>query len=172
MRGAEGDGVVCRLKAGLAILPGTAFLALVVLLCGCVYIQTKSGKTNYNRSIEITATAGKVFIDISGYISEDIYVHDDVYANNRNKYTDNIITVDNTMKTIIVAQGKETIKKQIILGETQSFKYTLTTAEAVIINIKSVDDNDAIITVFEYGQSREHKIDGKNKFGQTISFVN
>jgi hypothetical protein len=106
-------------------------------------------------------TSGKAYIDISGHISEDIYF-----------YNDRKDMPDTAVNDPVVMQGKRTINKQIILGETQRFKYTLTTAEAVIMNIKSVDDHDVLLTVFEHGSSVEHTIDGKNKLGQTISFKN
>jgi cell division protein FtsL len=134
------------------------FSALVVLLCGCIY--TKSGNKNFNRDIERTALSGKAYIDISGHISEDIYAY-----NKKDKQ--NAAT-----ETPLVLQGQRTINKQLILSETEKFKYTLTTAEIVIMNIRSIDSNDVIITVFEYGGSKEYKIDGKNKLGQTILFKN
>jgi hypothetical protein len=147
-------GVIALFKISAKIL----FLAFVFSVSGCIY--TKSGNTNFNRDIEITVKSGKAYIDISGHISEDIYAY-----NKKNE-------PDTMLETPLVLQGQRTINKQIILGETEKFKYTLTTAEIVIMNIRSLDSNDVIITVFEYGKSEDRKIEGKNIFGQTISFRN
>ena len=135
------------------------FLAFALLLCGCIY--TKSGNKNFNRNIEITVTLGKAYIDISGHIGEDIYLD-----------TGKKDVMNTTVKNPVVMQGQKTINKKILLHATQKFEYTLTTAEIVIMTIKSIDDNDVTITVFEYGKTTEYKIDGKNKFGQTILFRN
>jgi hypothetical protein len=45
-----------------------------------------------------------------------------------------------------------------MLRETQRFQYTLTTAEVVIMNIRSVDSNDVKIIVSEYGRNKEYII--------------
>jgi hypothetical protein len=141
------------------MLSKIVFLTLAFSLYGCIY--TKSGNKNFNRTIEITATFGKAYIDISGHISEDIYAY-----RSREDMT------ESPAETPIVAQGKRTISKQIVLNATEQFKYTLTTAEVVIINIKSIDGDDVIITVSEPGENKEYKIDGKNRLGQTITLRN
>jgi PBP1b-binding outer membrane lipoprotein LpoB len=143
-----------------------AILTLAFLLCGCIH--TKSGNSNFNRAIEITVRSGRAYIDISGHISEDIYAGGSVYTYNNNKRD-----ITNTApEAPLVLQGARTINRQVILNATEQFQYTLTTAEVVIMNIKSVDDHDVIITVFEYGKNKEHTIDGGNKLGQTIVFKN
>jgi hypothetical protein len=73
---------------------------------------------------------------------------------------------------LLVEQGKTTINTTIILHETERFQYTLTTAEAVIMNIRSLDGSDVKIVVSEYGRKKEYVIDGKSQFGQMISFKN
>jgi hypothetical protein len=140
-------------------------LTFVFSLCGCIY--TKSGNKNFNRSIGITALSGNAYIDVSGHISEDIYAYNSVDYKEQGA----VISAPAT-ETPVVLQGKETISDKIILYETQTFKYTLTTAEVVIMNVKSLDGNDVTITVFEYGQNREYKIDGNNHWGKTILFKN
>jgi outer membrane lipopolysaccharide assembly protein LptE/RlpB len=105
--------------------------------------------------------SGRARLDISGNISEDIYAY---YLTEGGAE----IPVANP----VVAQGKRTINKQIILNAAEKFKYTLTTAEAVIVDINSVDGNDVTITVFEYGKTKEYEISGDNRFGRRISFKN
>jgi hypothetical protein len=145
-------------------MPKIALWMLVCSLCSCIH--TKSGNTNFNRTIEITAVSGNAYIDISGHISEDIYI------SHQNRYDERGNIINNTMENPIVLQGKQTINKKIILYETQKFTYTLTTAEVVIMNIRSIDTNDVKIIVFEYGKNKEYTIDGKSQFGQIISFRN
>ena len=139
---------------------------LFFVLSGC--LSTKSGNTNFNRNISIKVVSGNISINISGHISEDIYfnnlVHDD-----HDKLR---IIKDNTKDLPVVSQGKKTINQNIILYERQEYKYTLATAEVVIMTIKTLDDNDTTIVVIEYGKEREYKIIGQNKLGQIISFRN
>jgi hypothetical protein len=145
-------------------IPKITFLMLVFSLCGCIH--TKSGNTNFNRNIEITVVSGNAYIDISGHISEDIYIYHHSYDERGN------IIINNTMEKPVVSQGKETINEKIILHETQKFTYTLTTAEVVMLNIRSVDNNNVKIVVFENGKNKEYTIDGKSQLGQMISFRN
>jgi hypothetical protein len=134
------------------------------LFFSCAY--TKSGNTNFNRNIIIKAISGNVNLNISGHISENIYfAKPDIYDGSGNKI---IYPID----TPIVEQGKQTINESIILYENNEFKYTLTIAEVIIVNVKSIDDNDAKILVFEYGINKEYTINGNNNLGQMISFKN
>jgi hypothetical protein len=142
------------------------FLILVFSLCGCIH--TKSGNTNFNRDIETIVASGNAYISISGHISEDIYT----YSQINHDENGNITIGNNTTEMRIVEQGKETINKNIILNETQRFRYTLTTAEAVIMNLRSVDGNDVKIIVTEYGKNKEYIIEGKSQIGKMISFKN
>jgi len=144
-------------------------LYLFFVLSGCANsTYTKSGNQNWNRTISVKVVSGNIFINISGHISENIYSgppRNDI----NDKYRTTPKDIDNSP---VVYQGKETINKTIILNENQEYKYTLTLAEAVIMTIKSIDDNDAIIIISEYGKEKEYKIIGQNKLGQIISFKN
>ncbi|MDR0557566.1 MAG: hypothetical protein LBG43_06845 [Treponema sp.] len=138
-------------------------LLCAILLYGCVY--RKSGGANFNRDIAVTALSGNVYIRISGRISEDVYAYDP------NGYKERLKEgVYETMP--IVAQGTETINETIILHEAQTFAYTLTVAEVVIMTIRSIDGNDAQLIVYEYGKNKKYTINGKNKLGQVISLKN
>ncbi|MDR0386547.1 MAG: hypothetical protein LBH57_00785 [Treponema sp.] len=155
-----------KMIVSLRTIPKIVFLILVFSLCGCIH--TKSGNTNFNRDIEIAAVSGNVYISISGHISEDIYTSNQINYDEKG----NINIGNSTMETRIVEQGKETINKKIILNETQRFRYTLTTAEVVIMNLRSVDGNDVKIIVSEYGKNKEYIIEGKSQIGKMISFRN
>jgi CRISPR/Cas system-associated protein Csx1 len=138
------------------------FLLFAFLLCGCL-LKTKSGNAAFNRNIAITALSGNAYIHISGRISEDIYLN---HSGEERAWDKNII------ETPIVVQGTETIDQHILLYESQEFKYTLTIAEVVIMNIRSIDGNDVRLLVQEYGKNKEYTISGKNKQGKMISFKN
>jgi hypothetical protein len=155
-----------NMKVSLRTMSKVIFPILVFSLCGCIH--TKSGNTNFNRDIKIMVVSGNAYIDISGHISEDIYTYNQINYDEKGS----INIGNNTMEMRIVEQGKKTINEKIILNETQIFQYTLTTAEVVIINIRSVDSNDVKIIVSEYGKNKEYIIDGKNQFGKMISFRN
>jgi hypothetical protein len=156
--------------AVFSMTPTIFILSFVFLLCNCVY--TPSGNTNFNRDIEVAAASGAVSIDISGHISENIYLKNDRYYNKTKTNSSPAETLIPKTATPVVEQGKETIRKTIILYETEKFKYTLTTAEALIMSVRSIDSNDAKLIVFEHGRSKEYIIDGKNQLGRMISFKN
>jgi ABC-type enterochelin transport system permease subunit len=145
----------------------TLFIFLIILftLYSCV-TYTKSGNTNLNRDILIKVVSGNVYLNISGHISENIYPY------NQNIYDDIKNGIINTIEMPIVVQGKETINQNMILYENDEFKHTLTMTEVVIVNVRTIDNEDAKILVFEYGRNTEYIIYGNNNLGQTISFKN
>jgi len=49
------------------------------------------------------------------------------------------------------------------------FEYILMETEVVIINIRSIDDNDAKLLISERYRSKEYNINGKNILGRMIS---
>jgi hypothetical protein len=140
---------------------GIYLIFFTILMIGCIYTQSRD--PGLDRIISIKVTSGNVSMNLSGHISENIYsaVESDLEKQNFPNE-----------KTPIVSQGRATIQQNIILYETQEFNYALTYAEVLMVNIRSVDDNNAQLMVIEYGKAREYKIDGKNKFGQVISFRN
>ena len=141
-------------------------ILLFILLFGCAH--TESGNVNLNRDIFIKVLSGSVHASISGHIGENVYF--DIPF--RNEFEGQKIIPDNTRQTPMVLQGTNTVNQSMILHENQEFHYTLTTAEIVILNIRSIDDNDAKILVFEYGREKEYKIPGQNKTGQIFLFRN
>ena len=141
-----------------------SLLFTFLFLFGC--ITTETGNRNFNRNVSIRVISGSVNINISGHISENIYLENPINLETRT------ISNDNITRTQIASQGKETINQQIVLYETQEFEYTLTTSEVVIMNIRSLNDEDARINVTEYGREREYIIIGQNRLGQIITFKN
>jgi hypothetical protein len=119
----------------------------------------------FDRDIAITAASGSVSIHISGRISEDVYVY--TPQNDKERLKEGVYE-----KEPILPQGTKTINQNIILYESQTFRYTLTTAEVVIMSVRSIDGNDTQLIVHEYGKNRKYTISGKNKVGQVISFKN
>jgi hypothetical protein len=145
----------------------TLWVCLIFVLAGCLH--TESGKTNHNRDISVKVVSGSVTIHISGHISENIYFDNPIGNDDYDKLR---VIQDTTKNPPMVSQGKETINKTIILYAAQEYKYRLTTAEAVVMSIRTLDDTDAIIIVVEYGKEREYKIRGQNKLGQMVTFKN
>jgi hypothetical protein len=145
---------------------GIMVLMFSLLLYGCIH--TESGNRSFNRSFLIKAMSGNIHINISGHISENIYFDNPITSD----FSKQQVVPDNRRDSPIVSQGKETINQNFILYENQEYKYTLTTAEIVIITVRSLDENNAILKVFERGVEKEYKIDAKNKLGQTIILKN
>ena len=141
---------------------GIYLVIFTFLLIGCA-TYTKSGDAGLNRTISIKVTSGNVAMRLSGHISENIYTSVENDLEKQNFPNE---------KTPMVSQGKVTINQDFILYQTQIFEYTLTGAEVLAVNVRSIDDNDAQLTVTEYGKEKKYKIDGNNKIGQIISFAN
>jgi len=141
---------------------GIYFLIFTFLLIGCAS-YTESENADLNSTISIKVTSGNVFMGISGHISE----------NNLDKQNfPNEKTPIVSQGKVTINQGNVTINQDIILYETQKFEYTLTNTEILMVNVRSVDDNDAQLMVTEYGKEKRYKIDGNDKIGQIISFEN
>jgi hypothetical protein len=145
-----------------------AFLIIIFSFYNCTSsaYYTKSGNRNINRAIIIRVISGNVNLNISGHISENIY------TNNKIMNDDKGFKIIETTEAPVALQGKKTINENIILYENNEFKYTLTQAEVVIVNVRSIDNNDAKILVIEYDKNKEYIIYGNNNLGQMISFKN
>ncbi|MDR1074511.1 MAG: hypothetical protein LBL45_12725 [Treponema sp.] len=141
------------------------FSLCVFLVYGCVYTKSSNAGV-FNRDIAVTAASGSVYLQISGRISEDIYAYDP--DNDKKRLKDGVYEI----KEPLIAQGTKTINQNIILYESQTFRYSLTTAEVVIMTIRSVDGEDAQLLVYEYGKSKKYTIRGGNQVGRVVSFKN
>jgi hypothetical protein len=141
---------------------GIYFVVFSLLLIACA-TSTKSGNVGFNKIISIKVISGNVSMHISGHVSETIYAYSNTDLEKQNFHNE---------KTPIISQGRITINQEIIVYETQIFEYTLAIDEALMVNVRSVDDNDAQIIVIEQGNEKEYAIDGRNKIGQIISFKN
>jgi len=112
--------------------------------------------------------------------------------NNYNKFKEIIIKVISGNVSLNIsghtASGNintNTINKTIALQENNEFKYNMIMDEIVILNVRSIDNNDAKILVSEYDNtgytvygnnkliiSKEYIIYGNNNLGKMISISN
>jgi hypothetical protein len=112
--------------------------------------------------------------------------------NNYNKFKEIIIKVISgnvslNISGYTVSENKNTntINKTIALQENNEFKYNMIMNEIVILNVRSIDNNDAKILVSEYDNtgytvygnnklivSKEYIIYGSNNMGKMISISN
>jgi hypothetical protein len=116
---------------------------------------------NYNKLKEITikVISGNVSINISGEIISKNMKGENIKAN--------------------------TINTTITLQENNEFKYVMKMDEFILLNVRSIDNSDAkilvyehdynAITVYEYNKkiiSKEYIINGNNNLGKIISISN
>ena len=141
---------------------GICFVVCSLLLIGCAS-SAQSRNSGFPRVIAIKAISGNVSMHLSGHISNNIYAYSNTDLEKQNLHNE---------KAPAISQGRVSIDQEVILYETQTFGYTLGIDEALMINVRSVDDNDAQLIIVEFGQEKEYTIDGKNKIGQIISFKN
>jgi len=112
--------------------------------------------------------------------------------NNYNKFKEIIIKVISGSVSLNISGhiaseniNDNTINKTIALHENNEFKYNMIMDEIVILNVRSIDNNDAKILVSEYDNtgytvygnnkliiSKEYIIYGNNNLGKMISISN
>ena len=123
--------------------------------------NNKNDMNNYNKLKEITikVISGNVSINISGQIIS------------KNMNGENI--------------KENTINKIITLQENNEFKYVMKMDEFIMLNVMSIDNNDAkilvyehdfnAVTIYEYNKNnitKEYIINGNNNLGKIISISN
>jgi hypothetical protein len=123
--------------------------------------NNKNDMNNYNKLKEITIKVifGNVNINISGQIIS------------KNMNGENI--------------KENTINKIITLQENNEFKYVMKMDEFIMLNVMSIDNNDAkilvyehdfnAVTIYEYNKkiiTKEYIINGNNNLGKIISISN
>jgi len=145
--------------------PSKGYLCILVLplfLCiSCLYAKTTAQVFTVNKIIKINY--GTAILNIHGRVSENLY--SDHPSNRR---AEDVYLYDNPL----VGEGTITKDEILHLSAGKEYKFSVLPAEVVTINIRSLDENDVKITVFESGAEKEYTIEGKNRMGVFLVFQN
>jgi hypothetical protein len=137
-------------------------LVLPLFLCiSCLYARTTAQVFTVNKMIKINY--GKAILNIHGRVSENLYSD---HASNR--LAEDVYLYDNPL----IGEGTITKNEILYLSTGEEYKFSVLPAEVVTINIRSLDENDVKITVFESGTEKEYTIEGTNRMGIFLAFQN
>ena len=114
-----------------------------------------------HKSIEINS--GNAIFRISGQINENLFS-----TRGQDFFDDPTRFYDNPL----ITEGSRTKNETRQLSAGDVYRFSVLPTEVVLINIRSLNDNDVVITVFEFGREKTHIISGSNKFGFNIAFQN
>ena len=137
------------------------FVLTLFLLGSCLHSKTSSQTLSVSKTIKINS--GSVILKINGQINENLYAYDpDKMLKDGASYYDNPLIGEGTIT-------KNEIKN---LSTGEEYRFSVLPSEVVTINFKSFDDNNAEISIFEYGKERKYTIEGTNMLGLFIAFQN
>ena len=136
---------------------------LVVALCmSCLHSRT--GAYSAPKNIKLKINYGNAIIKIYGQINEDLY-YSSIFENNRRD-------VEYYNKQPVIAKNTVTIDEDKYLSTGQEYSFSLQPMEVVTINIRSLDNNDIEITVYESGKEKIYNIKGTDNLGKMVAFQN
>jgi len=138
------------------------FIIPLVLSVSCLHTRAASSEITVGRSISIVS--GSAVLRINGRINENIYSGSRFWsADERNSdFYDNPY----------IHEGTVTKDLTMTLTAGQEYSFSVFPSEVVVINIRSIDENDVIVSYREGGRDRTVTVEGTNRLGQFIAFQN
>ena len=151
-----------RTLGSMEMLQLLCLFLITVLSCGsCLY--TRTANTTYTVSKNITIEYGSAILDINGRLNENIY-----WAN---PFSATPMTTS-LYDSPLINEGTITKNEIKYLSSGEEYSFSVLPTEVVSVNIRSLDENDVEISVFEYGQRRKYTIKGTDRMGLFLSFQN
>ena len=137
------------------------FVMPLLFCVSCLYSRTAAPIITVNKNIRINY--GSAILKIDGRVGENLYAGSSFDGTGRGvNYYDNPVINEGTITK------NET--KYLSVGEEYTFSVLPT--EVVTINIRSLDEDDVEISVFEYSRERKYIIKGTDMMGLFIAFQN
>ena len=127
----------------------------------CLHSRTTGPMFTVNRTLRVDH--GNAVLRISGMVTEDLF---------RGNPFDNKTRDKNSFDNPFVREGSITKNETINLSANEEYRFSVLPTEVVNINIRSLDGNDVVITVFEGSTKRKHTIKGADRMGLFLSFQN
>ena len=138
------------------------FTVPLALFVSCLHTRTASSEITVGRSISIVS--GSAVLRVNGRINENIYSGSRFWsAGERNPdYYD----------TPYIQEGTITKDLTMTLTAGQEYSFSVLPSEVVVINIRSIDENDVTVSYREGRKNITVMVEGSNRLGQFIAFQN
>jgi hypothetical protein len=135
--------------------------ALLLPLVSCLH--TKTG-TPYFKRVTLSIVSGNAVLQIYGRVYEDLYYGGSIF--------DDAAKDRPPRANPVVPEGAVTVHEERYLSTNETYTRSLPPAEVLTVTVRSLDNNDVVVTAREGGSQREYTVDGANRLGLTISFQN
>jgi len=135
-----------------------SILLLSFLCVSCLHSRTTTPMFTVNKSVKINS--GNAVLRINGRVNENLY--SDTGLENYASHYDNPLINEGTIT-------KDEIKN---LHAGEEYTFSVLPTEVVSMNIRSLDEVDVEISVFEYGKEKKYTINGTDRMGLFIAFQN
>jgi hypothetical protein len=135
--------------------------ALSLIFVSCLHTRSSAATPTVKADVKIFQ--GSASLKISGRINENVY---STYL-----FDDRIRDV-NYYDNPLITEGTVSKNETKLLHMGEEYTFSVLPSEVVTINIVSIDENDVIIIVSQYGKEREYIVKGTDKLGLFISFQN
>ena len=146
----------CNMKGFFCI-----FIMPLFFCVSCLYARTVAPTYAVSKSIRINN--GSAILMINGRVNENLYVGSRFDSSGKDiNYYDNPVINEGTIT-------KDEIK---CLSAGEIYTFSVLPTEVVSINIRSLDEDDVEISVFEYSRERKYIIKGTDMMGLLIAFQN
>jgi hypothetical protein len=135
------------------------FITLSLLFVSCLHTRSSVATATIKAGIKILQ--GSASLRINGRINENVY--------STFLFDDRIRDV-NYYDNPLITEGMVSKNEIKLLHTGEEYTFSVLPSEVVTINIVSIDENDVIIIVSQYGKEREYTVKGTDKLGLFISF--
>jgi hypothetical protein len=137
------------------------FVMPLFFCVSCLYSRTAAPIYTVNKSIRINY--GSAILRINGRVGENLYTGSSFDGSARDvNYYDNPV----------INRGTITKDETKYLSAGEEYTFSVLPTEVVTINIRSLDEDDVEISVFEYSREKKYTIKGTDMMGLLIAFQN
>jgi hypothetical protein len=133
--------------------------ALSLFFVSCLHTRSSAATPTVRAGVKIFQ--GSASLKINGRMNENVY---STYL-----FDDRIRDV-NYYDSPLITEGTVSKNESKLLRTGEEYTFSVLPSEVVTINIVSIDENDVIIIVSQYGKEREYIVKGTDKLGLFISF--
>jgi hypothetical protein len=126
-----------------------------------LYARTAAPTYTVNKSIKINY--GSAILRIDGRVNENLYAGSRFDGAARDMYY-----YDNP----VINEGTISKNETKYLSAGEEYTFSVLPTEVVTINIRSLDEDDVEISVFEYSRERKYTVKGTDMMGLLIAFQN
>jgi hypothetical protein len=137
------------------------FVVPLLLFASCLHSRTTSSSSAISVGIKISH--GRAVLKADGKLNENLY-YDGIF--------DSKIKDEKYYDKPAITAGMITKNETKHLATGDEYKFSILPTEVVTINIRSADDNDVEVMVYQYGKEKTYTVKGTDKLGLFLAFQN